>query len=310
MSEEPSIAVVIPAFKGAHCIKAALDSVMMQSHQASEIIVIDDGSPDESGAIAASYGDRVRVIRQENKGMGNARNAGIRNASSTWIAFLDQDDTCEVDRLKKTLEAAVAFPAAKWIYSDWTLFDESRNTRTCIATPDPSVYEKEIRYACRLMPSFSTIRRDALLETGGFSARSELVGVDDHVLALNFMRKFGVKAFVRVPEPLSVYTVHETNYSRSAWNHYRGRVALLNCQLEDLSGVKKWFWKRILMARLHFDVSVMLREQREQGYFRQALLSLASWAFPHRALPAHRYKIFAHMLLTRLKFLPVPDQNR
>jgi len=309
VSEAPTIAVVIPAFKGAFCIRAALDSVMMQSHQASEIIVIDDGSPDESGAIAASYGDKVRVIRQQNGGMGNARNTGIRCAKSDWIAFLDQDDTCQVDRLKKTLEAALSSPSARWIYSDWTRFDASANTQTYMATPDPSTYEKEIRYVCRLMPSYSAIRRDALIEIGGFSEQKELVGVDDHVLALKLMRKFGSAAFARVPESLTVYTVNNANFSQRIWDHYRGRVALLNCQLDDLTGVERWVWKRILMARLHFDIALMLREQFEPEYLHQSLHSLLQYPFPHRALPTRRYKVFAHMLLTRLKILPAPDRR-
>jgi glycosyltransferase involved in cell wall biosynthesis len=305
VSAEPTIAVVIPAFKGAHCIRAALDSVVMQSHAASEIIVIDDGSPDESGAIAASYGDRVQVIRQENGGTGRARNTGIRCATSDWIAFLDQDDTCQVDRLKRIREAALSSPSARWIYSDWTMLSTNTNTQTLITTPDPSTYGEEIRYACRLLPSCSAIRRDALIEIGGFSEQKELVGVDDHALALKFMRRYGSTAFVRVPEPLSVYTVHGTNFSRKIWDHYRGRVALLRYQLDGLTGVNRWIWKRILMARLHFDISVMLREQSALGYFHQSLRSLLQWPFPHRALPIRRYKVLAHMLLTRLGIAPL-----
>jgi glycosyltransferase involved in cell wall biosynthesis len=309
VNEEPTIAVVIPVFRGAHCIRAALDSVMMQSHPASEIIVIDDGSPDESGAIAASYGDKVRVIRQENGGMGSARNAGIRCAASNWISFLDQDDTYHIDRLKKIREAALSSPSAKWIYSDCTMFDVNTKARTYCTTPEPSAYEKEFRYVCGFMPSLSTIRKDALVEVGGFNKQDELVGVDDHLLILQFMRKFGASAFVRVPEPLSVYTVHDTNFSRRIADHFRGRVALLPYQIDDLTGMERWIWKRILMARLYFDMSIMLREQFQQGYFQQALWSLLQWPFPHRALPLRRYKVFAHMLLTRLGVISLPEHS-
>ena len=304
MNAEPTIAVVIPVYKGAPYIRAALDSVMMQTHQASEIIVIDDGSPDESGAIAASYGNKVKVIRQENRGMGNARNTGIRCAKSTWIAFLDQDDTSHIDRLKKIYEAALSFPSAKWIYSDWIKLDMNTKKKYYITNPDPLNYEREIRYVCRLMPSFSAMRRDALIEVGGFSEQGDLIGVDDHVLALKFMRKFGSTAFVRVPEALSVYTAHDTNYGQKIWDHYRGRVALLKYQLDDLTGIKRWIWRRILMARLHFDMAMMLREQFEPGYFEQSVRSLLHWPFSHYALPIGRYKVFAYMLLTRLNILP------
>lgn len=309
VSEEPTIAVVIPVFRGANCIRAAIDSVMMQSHPASEIIVIDDGSPDDSGAIAASYGDKVRVIRQENGGMGNARNAGIHSATSTWISFLDQDDTFDACRLEKIRNAALSSPSAKWIYSDWTMFDVNRQTRIYRTTPNPTEYEKEFRYICGIMPSVSTIRKDALIDVGGFNEQDELIGVDDHLLILNFMRKFGASAFARVPEPLSVYTWHDTNFSARIGDHFRGRIALLSYQIDDLTGLKRWIWKRILLARLYFDVSIMLREQFQSGYFQQALRSLSQWPFPHRALSFRRYKIFAHMLMTRLGILSPHERN-
>ena len=300
---DPTIAVVIPVYKGARFIEAALDSVMGQSLLPSEVIVIDDGSPDESGAIAASYGERVRVIRQQNRGMAGARNAGVRFARSTWIAFLDQDDICEFDRLKKTREAILAAPSAKWVYSDYTLLDATTQTRTYITTPDPTTFAKEVRYHCHLMPSYCSIRRDALIEIGGFNEKPDLVGADDHELVLRFMQKHGPSAFAKVPESLCLYAQHESNYSRRVWDVYRGRIALLSSQLNGLTGVKRQVWKRMLMARLHFDMAVMLREQQDERYFDQAIRSFMQWPFVHRMLPVQRYKVLSHMFLTRLKIL-------
>jgi glycosyltransferase involved in cell wall biosynthesis len=300
LNDDPTIAVVIPVYKGENLIKVALDSVIKQSHQASEIIVVDDGSPDESGAIAASYGEMVTVIRQENGGMASARNTAIQNAKSTWIAFLDHDDACEPDRLKKVLEAALSNPSAKWIYSDYIKLNSLTQTRTYETTPEPSVCEQNNRYVCSLVPSFCAIRRDALLEIGGFAESREFIGVEDHILLIKFMRKHGAGVFVRVPEALSTYTLHHTNQHRRIWDQYAKRVALLNYQVEDLMGVKRWIWRRILLALLDFNTSVLMREQGDKGYFKQAALSLFQWPFVHRALPISRYKIFAHMLLTEL----------
>lgn len=301
MNSEDTIAVVIPVYKSALYIRTALDSVLRQSIEPSEIIVIDDGSPDESGAIAASYGDRVRVIRQQNRGMASARNSGVHCARSAWVMFLDHDDVCEIDRLKKTRQAIRTHPFAKWVYSDYTQLNLTTQRRTHITTPDPSTIEKEVRYKCTLIPSISSIRRDALLAIEGFSERPDMVGVDDHDLLIRFMREFGAAAFVKVPESLCLYSLHESSYGQQVWDHFRGRIALLTTQLEDLSGTKKLVWKRILMARLHYDIAIMLREQKAPGYFGQSIHSLMQWPFTNRALSATRYKVILHMLFTRTK---------
>ena len=90
------ISVVIPAYNAAWCIERALDSVLSQTQPATEIIVIDDGSQDNSAEIVAAYrvqhGDKIRLIQKQNKGLSAARNTGIHAASCDYVAFLDADD--------------------------------------------------------------------------------------------------------------------------------------------------------------------------------------------------------------------------
>lgn len=89
----PLFSVVIPVYNRARVLDAALRSVLAQSEPDFEIVVVDDGSQDDPGAVAASFGDpRIRVIHQENAGGGAARNTGIREARGRFIAFLDSDD--------------------------------------------------------------------------------------------------------------------------------------------------------------------------------------------------------------------------
>jgi glycosyltransferase involved in cell wall biosynthesis len=88
----PSVSVVIPTYNRAHSIARAIDSVLAQTFPNIELIVVDDGSHDETAAVLARYGDRICLIRQENRGVSSARNRGIRAAHGNWIAFLDSDD--------------------------------------------------------------------------------------------------------------------------------------------------------------------------------------------------------------------------
>ncbi len=104
MAGEPDVSVIIPAYKSARTIGRAIDSVLAQTTPAAEILVIDDGSPDDVAAAVAPYGDRVRCHRQQNAGASAARNAGVEMALGRFIAFLDADDDWEPHKLSTQLK--------------------------------------------------------------------------------------------------------------------------------------------------------------------------------------------------------------
>ena len=89
---EPVVSVVMPAYNVAWCIGRAVDSVLAQDFRARELIVVNDGSTDGTRALLEGYGAAISVVDQENRGMSAARNAGIRSARGTYVAFLDSDD--------------------------------------------------------------------------------------------------------------------------------------------------------------------------------------------------------------------------
>jgi len=104
----PSISVVIPAYNRAHLLERAIDSALLQlENNGDEIIVVDDGSTDDTLAILGKYGEQIRIIRSENRGAGAARNLGIKAATNDLVAFLDSDDEWMPDKLaaQRTLMA-------------------------------------------------------------------------------------------------------------------------------------------------------------------------------------------------------------
>ena len=109
---KPRFSVVIPAFNAKGTLARAIESVRAQSWPAHEIIVVDDGSTDATATIAAGFGAAVHLVRQPNRGVAAARNAGAAAASGDWLAFLDADDWYAPDRLKWHVE---------WIAEDGTL---------------------------------------------------------------------------------------------------------------------------------------------------------------------------------------------
>ncbi len=92
---EPVISVVIPAYRAARTIERAVDSVLGQTRRADEIIVVDDGSPDDLAEVLGRYGSRVRLLRKRNGGAASARNLAIEECRGELIAFLDADDYWE-----------------------------------------------------------------------------------------------------------------------------------------------------------------------------------------------------------------------
>jgi glycosyltransferase involved in cell wall biosynthesis len=97
------VSVIIPAFKAAHTIARAVDSVLTQTSPTAEVIVVDDGSPDDIASALVPYGDRVTLIRKPNGGAASARNLGIERATGEFIAFLDADDYWEPWKLERQL---------------------------------------------------------------------------------------------------------------------------------------------------------------------------------------------------------------
>ena len=118
----PTVSVVIPCYNGAAFLRETLDSVLAQTHAPLEVIVVDDGSTDDSAAIAESYGPPVRVIRQRNQGESVARNRGIDEARGDWIAFIDSDDVWKPGKLERQLAAAQ--PDVVCLHSEWYCFGE------------------------------------------------------------------------------------------------------------------------------------------------------------------------------------------
>jgi glycosyltransferase involved in cell wall biosynthesis len=99
MTHSFEVSVVIPTYNRARYVTKAIESVLAQSYTSFEIIVVDDGSTDDTQAVLQPYANRIRIISQKNSGPGAARNAGIQAARGRWIAFLDSDDEWSPEKL-------------------------------------------------------------------------------------------------------------------------------------------------------------------------------------------------------------------
>src|SRR5215831_13870333 len=88
----PFFSVIIPTYNRATCVGRAIESVLRQTFQDYELIVVDDGSTDKTAEVVRQYGERIVFVSQPNRGVSAARNAGVSRAAGDWVAFLDSDD--------------------------------------------------------------------------------------------------------------------------------------------------------------------------------------------------------------------------
>ncbi len=138
---KPRVTVVIPCYNAAPFLRATLESALRQSHAPSEVLVIDDGSTDNSAAIAGFFGPPVRVISQTNQGESIARNRGIDEARGDWIAFLDADDLWLPNKLQRQLAAAQGEVAG--IHTNYYAFGTSHYIRDLSKIPAAKRYSLE-----------------------------------------------------------------------------------------------------------------------------------------------------------------------
>lgn len=136
--EKELISIIMPVYKTLAYLPRALDSVLAQSYDHFELIIVDDGSPDESGKLCDDYAgkdNRIRVIHQENAGLSAARNTGIQAARGSWLAFLDSDDALEPSYLQELYDSAAAAgtdaAVCGWIYE----YEDGTPSRECLPTP-------------------------------------------------------------------------------------------------------------------------------------------------------------------------------
>lgn len=171
-----SFTVIIPLFNKAKTIERAVRSVLEQTHENFEIIVIDDGSTDGSvEAISTIEDPRIMVIRQPNRGVSSARNSGVRRASHAHIAFLDADDAWKPDFLRAiaTLVLAASHAVLFSVRHDIVLPSGERMLGSLSLAADhfgrvPNFYTTYRKSQSLINSSSVCVRRDALMSVGGF----------------------------------------------------------------------------------------------------------------------------------------------
>lgn len=294
------VSVVIPSYNSATVLPDAIDSVLNQTRPADEIIVVDDGSQDETEKVCRNYGHRVRYLRQENQGASTARNSGIEAAEGRWLAFLDADDIWDHEKLEIQLSALEQNPEADFCVTAVLVRSANENAYVKYrwdGSLDPSRLRAEllVRNIFTGLCSSMVIRREAVEDVGGFASGK---ASEDRRIAIDLLEKHR-----------ALILPHALVRQRSGPAHWtdpeRHRVEMIRL-IEDYEPLftrldSSGRLKRRARARVH-ERSGM--HYLDNGDLRSAARDLVRAAYLWPFMP-NPWRVFINALLGRLPRTPV-----
>jgi glycosyltransferase involved in cell wall biosynthesis len=238
------VSVVIPAYRAARTVCRAVDSVLAQSAPAAEIIVVDDGSPDDLPGVLVPYGNRVTLIRKNNGGAASARNAGIDQARGAFIAFLDADDYWEPHKLKRQLQTFQAHSSLGLVASSYYEQAAGQCTRHVINKP-ASILDRVMivdgkeafALATQIWTGTVVVRRDVL---GEHRFCTSLETAEDRDL---WLRLLVAAPLYYLSQPLATAVLEPNSLSRSNIDRDCSNMLRIVHRYEALlgeSGVRRW----------------------------------------------------------------------
>ncbi|WP_347302926.1 glycosyltransferase family 2 protein [Croceibacterium sp. TMG7-5b_MA50] len=261
------VSVIVPAFNAGHFIHRTLQSIVSQTHRAMEIIVVDDGSTDDTAAQVERWSrsdPRIRLVRQDNAGVAAARNAGIAQARGRYVAPVDADDLWAPDKLEQQLTAASgADRTIGLVYGWYVQIDEAdRVARKYADMPDadallPAMCRNNILGS----GSLPLLLREAVIEVGGYDASlraRNAQGCEDYRLYFSIIERY---ATAIVPAYLLGYRIHGSGMSTNVDAMMRSR-AIVTAEIAE----RHPLWRRKLQRGnirvMRFTLSRLIRHRR------------------------------------------------
>ncbi len=226
------VSVVIPAYNGAKFLGTAIDSALAQTWTDQEIIVVDDGSNDDTGQVVARYGNAVRYLWQKNAGTSVTRNRGIAEAQGEYIAFLDQDDWWAPNKLELQVAALEANPEAALVYTDFETHRSDGSIVNSYLKSRPRAHGwvlDQLLQSNMILPSTVLARRAALLEAGGFDPAIRYT--EDIDLWLRMAARW---QFTVIPRVLAYRKEGDHNFGRDQTNNSRNVLRALEKAMSTL----------------------------------------------------------------------------
>ena len=280
---KPQISVIIPVYNRDKLLKRAVESVLKQSYQNFELIVVDDGSDDDIAAVMNKYKDkRIKLLKTPHSGVSAARNAGVDHAKYDYIAFLDSDDQWLKTKLEKQVNSLSDNPIYNICYTGekWIRDGKDFKHKKALKKFTGFVFDKCLE-DCFIGCSTVLLKKNLFYEAGGFD--TDLKVCEDYDIWLKISAKYPV---LLIEDPLIIkYGGHRDQLSTKFWGNDRFRLKSIynlinNAILNDVQheqAVKIFLKKCAIVAggclkrkkytEFAFYFALMLCKQKKLGLF-------------------------------------------
>ncbi len=291
-NHRPKVSVVIPCYNGERFIREAIESILGQTRTDLEVVVVDDGSTDDSSRVveACCSDPRVRLLRHDsNRGIAAARNTGIAAARGEYVAFLDQDDIWLSDKLRVQVPLLDGGPPdLALVFSDAIVETEDGVRLGLVHAGEIprglNDFSRERLVRSLFLHNFMTLvtallRKSAVEQLGGFDETIR-GGADDYEFCMRLVSRYRVRV---TGEPLAVRRVHGGNYSADAKRllsdapEIAARSIAAHPFLSDLAARKRAIL-HVRLARHHRDTGDLMQARREFG---RAISCDRTWVKPY-----------------------------
>lgn len=206
---QPKVSAIIPNYNYERYVGEAVNSALVQTYKNREVIVVDDGSKDDSLQVLESFGDKIKVIKQQNTGVSAARNNAVRESTGEFLAFLDADDVWYPEKIARQVDRFLEDPELGLVHVGTEEFDESGVIATRSKGLEGAVANEFLLFERGVIlggGSGILVRRSVFEEVGGFDIRLSTSADWDFGYRVSAQYRIGF-----IPEILLRYRVHGTN---------------------------------------------------------------------------------------------------
>lgn len=232
-AETACVSVVIPCFKQGHLLHEAIDSVLQQTYPHYEIIVVDDASPDITQQVVQQY-PAIRYVRHEqNRGLGAARNTGIRHSTGRFLVVLDADDRLLAHHFETCLRVFRERPEVALVCGDFRWFGDKGTWHQHTCSKDPDQYAALLRFGFITPPHSVMVRRDVIVALGGFKEAVKFRGSEDRDCWLRIARLHPIHCH---HELIAEYRRHSAQMSQKWDIMLSSGIAAMREQLPYIKG--------------------------------------------------------------------------
>jgi hypothetical protein len=272
------VSVIIPTYNSAAYLGEAIDSALAQALPPRQIIVVDDGSTDQTPQLIQRYASRVQYVRQTNQGVSAARNRGLELANQPLVAFLDADDVWHPLKLKVQIAAMNAIPSLVLLGTrsfDWPARSMPRS-RGCPAVGHVSWRQLVVKN--RLVTSSVVVRRDAIEKAGIFD--TSLQGPEDRDMWLRLARLGGV---ANLDQPLTGYREVHGSVSKQAARCHTSMRRIIQ-KLDETGQLRgQWLLRRKALSQIDNSVACIWSSAGEtRNALKLLVRSLLLYPLPYR----------------------------